>query len=146
MSSSPSSAGSMLQPMFGQVGLTAAVFTYMAYKRLTTFQREKIRPQAASDRHNLPAPLLKPEVVNPANNFNNLCELPMLFYPACLLLHFSKDYDALDVKLAWGFVAFRGLHSLIHCTSNTVKYRFVAFCASSSFLWALWARTAWRMW
>ena len=33
--------------------------------------------------------------------------------------------------LAWGYVVLRMLHSLIQCTSNIVRYRFLLFALAS---------------
>jgi hypothetical protein len=48
--------------------------------------------------------------------------------------------DGLLVILAWGFVFFRVLHSVIHCTYNNVNHRFAVYAASCLFLIFLWVR------
>ena len=45
-------------------------------------------------------------------------------------------------KLAWVFVATRGVHALIHIATNYVPLRFAAFAAGSVTLGILWVRFA----
>jgi hypothetical protein len=40
--------------------------------------------------------------------------------------------------LAWLYVALRLVHSIIHCTYNRVKHRFVVYLASMIVLFAIW--------
>jgi hypothetical protein len=41
------------------------------------------------------------------------------------------------VFAAWWFLAFRVLHSVIHCTYNKVLHRFAAYFVSALALWAM---------
>jgi hypothetical protein len=43
---------------------------------------------------------------------------------------------------AWIFVAFRALHSLVHCTVNIVMLRFWLYAISTLALWAMVGRAA----
>ena len=82
-----------------------------------------------------------PEAINyPANNLKNLFELPVLFYALCLLLYVTDGVDEMYAVAAWGFVAFRALHSVIHCTINHVMARFVCYLISSLLLWFMLVR------
>ena len=78
----------------------------------------------------------------PNRNFMNLLELPMLFYVVCLGLYVVLGVDALAVALAWGYVALRVVHSLVHLTYNNVLHRLGAYAASAALLVALWVRFA----
>lgn len=55
--------------------------------------------------------------------YNNMFEIPCLFYAVCTL------YIVLDVEnlaglwFAWAFVIFRFLQASVHLTTNKVKYR-----------------------
>ena len=46
---------------------------------------------------------------------------------------------ALQVGLAWAYVALRVVHSLIHLSYNHVYHRLAAFVVSNGVLAALWA-------
>ncbi|RYF90819.1 MAG: hypothetical protein EON95_16205 [Caulobacteraceae bacterium] len=87
-----------------------------------------------------------PEVSLPNRNFANLFEAPVLFYPAMLTFYVTRTADAAAVWLAWGYVALRVLHTLVHVTSNTVRYRALAFTFSMFVLMGLWGLLAWRIW
>ena len=45
--------------------------------------------------------------------FQNMFEIPILFYILCILHIILNNYSQLDVYLAWGFVFFRVLHFFI---------------------------------
>ena len=51
----------------------------------------------------------------------------MLFYALTLYLFVTKQVDTLYVDAAWVFVAFRVLHSAVHCTFNLVMLRFYLY-------------------
>jgi len=54
----------------------------------------------------------------------------------------AEQTDALHIQLAWGFVIFRVVHSLIHMTSNNVSYRALTFILSGLCLLVMIAREA----
>jgi hypothetical protein len=67
-----------------------------------------------------------------SHNYNHLMEQPTLFYAICLSLALLDGGDVgINVALAWGYVAFRILHSVIQATVNVVLWRFLAFLAAS---------------
>ena len=45
--------------------------------------------------------------------YQNMFEIPILFYLLCLLNIFFNNYTQFDIILAWGFVAFRIIHFFI---------------------------------
>ena len=77
-----------------------------------------------------------------ADNFKNLCELPILFYAVVALSIIAGAVTPLTVQLAWLFVAGRAVHSAIHCTYNAVPHRFAVYFGSALVLWAMWALLA----
>src|SRR5207253_4710039 len=62
-----------------------------------------------------------------AHNYNHLMEQPTIFYAIALTLALLGFGGGINLYLAWGYVAFRIIHSLIQATANVVLYRFVAF-------------------
>ena len=87
-----------------------------------------------------------PAVVSlPNRNFANLFEAPVLFYPAMLAFYVTGTWDLVAVWMAWGYVALRALHSVVHVTSNIVRWRALAFSLSMLVLMALWGLLAWRI-
>jgi hypothetical protein len=81
-----------------------------------------------------------------AHNYNHLMEQPTLFYAIALSLALLGGGDVwVNVWLAWAYVAFRILHSLIQATVNVVKWRFLAFIAASLCLLGLTVHAAARI-
>ena len=74
-------------------------------------------------------------------HFQNMFEIPVLFYLLCLLNIFFNNYNQLDVILSWCFVAFRVLHFFIRLqnqkTINIIP-RTLTFIISLIFLTIGW--------
>jgi hypothetical protein len=70
-------------------------------------------------------------VQNVADNYNHLHEQPTIFYALAIYSHLAGTADAVNVYLAWTYVAIRIAHSLIQCTSNFIPVRFIVFAAGS---------------
>jgi hypothetical protein len=66
-----------------------------------------------------------------AHNYNHLMEQPTLFYAIALTLALLGDGDGINLYLAWGYVALRIAHSLVHAITNVVRTRFLLFTAAS---------------
>ncbi len=66
----------------------------------------------------------------PAHNHTHLHEQPTLFYATVVILALTGP-GALDVALAWGYVALRIVHSLWQIFVNTIPVRFALFCSSA---------------
>ena len=131
----------ILQPMLGMMLLTLVVWVYMYVKRLGHIKRARIDPQELTTAYKA-AKHFPEEISYPADNLRNLFELPVLFYALCGYLFATQTVDELFLFLAWAFVAFRVLHSAIHCTVNRVHWRFAAYMISSITLWVMLLRAA----
>jgi hypothetical protein len=86
------------------------------------------------------APGVPPDVTVVNRNLMNLLEMPVLFYVVCIAFYVTRHVDHGLLKLAWVFVAFRLIHSLIHLTTNRVLHRLSAFAASNVVLVMMWIR------
>lgn len=80
-----------------------------------------------------------------AHNYNHLMEQPTLFYAIALALASIGFGGGINLWLAWGYVGFRILHSLIQATSNVVRWRFLAFAGASFCLIGLTVHAAARL-
>ncbi len=69
----------------------------------------------------------------PAHNHSHLHEQPTLFYATVLIIAVMGP-AAIDVTLAWVYVALRIVHSLWQNLVNTVPVRFALFLASTTAL------------
>jgi hypothetical protein len=69
-----------------------------------------------------------------------------LFYAICLTLVLLRAGDiAVNVWLAWAYVALRIAHSLVQATSNVVRWRFWLFLLASLCLFGLTVQAAGQM-
>jgi hypothetical protein len=66
-----------------------------------------------------------------SHNYMHLMEQPTLFYAIVVVLALMGMNHQINVWLAWGYVGFRILHSLVQCTSNIVRIRFPLFALAS---------------
>jgi hypothetical protein len=131
----------ILPPLFAMMLLTLLVWVYMYARRLAYLGAQRIDAQALTTPEKLNA-LLPESVNNASNNLKNLFELPVLFYAVCLYLYASHGVGALDVYCAWAFVALRTLHSVVHCSVNTVLLRFGTHFLAATVLWTMVVRAA----
>lgn len=73
-----------------------------------------------------------------SRNFINLFEAPVLFYVGCLAAMAVDQVTRTMVLLAWGYVALRVVHSLVHTTFNELRLRIALYFASWLVLLAIW--------
>jgi len=66
-----------------------------------------------------------------SHNYNHLMEQPTIFYAVALSLAMMGFGGGINLWLAWGYVGFRMLHSLVQCTVNVVLYRFTLFALAT---------------
>jgi hypothetical protein len=130
-------------PACAQVALTLAVMVRMYVVRLTEMRVRHIDPQDIATGRAAAGRL---ENAAPADNFRNLFEVPVLFFAICPILYATNSVTALQIALAWAFVAGRCIHSFIHVTYNRVTHRFTAYILSSLCVFAMWLIFALHVW
>jgi hypothetical protein len=127
-------------PFLAQMLLTLVVWFYMYARRIPFIVGSKLKPDQMT-----PAELARlspPAVSNPSDNLKNLFEIPTLFFALVLYLFVTQRVDGLYVAAAWTFVAFRVLHSAMHCTANIIIVRFWLYAISTVTLWLMLGRAA----
>jgi hypothetical protein len=127
-------------PFVGMLLLTLFVWVLMLQRRVAGMRETGIEPKVRADLDRLPA-----TAVNASANFQNLFELPVVFYACVLALHQLGWIDAIHTVCAFGFFLFRVVHTAIHCTYNHVMHRFTAYAVASAFLWVMVLRLAFAM-
>jgi hypothetical protein len=127
-------------PFLGMFLLTLFVWVLLFQRRVAGMRATGIEPKVRADLDLLGAP-----AVNASNNFQNLFELPVVFYACVLALHQLGWIDDLHTLCAFGFFAFRVAHTAIHCTYNHVMHRFTVYAIASGFLWIMVLRMAFAM-
>jgi hypothetical protein len=128
-------------PFFAMMLLTLLVWVYMYTRRIGFVTKNNISPKDLAVPGTL-ARLSPAAVSNPSDNLKNLFEIPVLFYALALYLFVTGQVDATYVTAAWVFVAFRALHSAVHCTFNLVMLRFYLYLISTLAVWFMVARAA----
>jgi hypothetical protein len=139
----PASPNSLIPPVVSLVALTGAVLLLTAgVRNLAVFRG------AASMRYYLDYVSDPPaeKIERPARAFNNLLQMPMIFYVGCALMIAGGAVDSIQVNLAWLYVALRALHAVAYIGWNRLAYRFALFAASFIVLGALWIRFAVENW
>jgi hypothetical protein len=128
-------------PFFATLLLTLVVWVYMYVRRITFITGRKLSPAELAAPGVL-AQLSPASVSNPSDNLKNLFEIPVLFYALALYLFATSQVDAWYLGAAWVFVAFRALHSAVHCTFNLVILRFYLYLVSTLAVWFMALRAA----
>ena len=128
-------------PFFAMMLLTLVVWMYMYVRRIAFIRGNQLSPEDLAVPGEL-ARLSPAAVSNPSDNLKNLFEIPVLFYALALYLFVTDQVDAAHLFAAWVFVAFRALHSAVHCTFNHVLLRFNLYLVSTLALWFMFARAA----
>ena len=129
----------ILYPIAVLVALVMVIAALMLRERVQEMKARRIHPHKVATSSQM-AGLL--QNTRAADNYKNLFEMPVLFYVALGVAYATSQVSPLVLGLAWGYVAFRVLHSYIHCTYNRVMHRFYAFFASNLVLWVLWGLLA----
>ncbi|GJM02717.1 MAG: membrane protein [Rhodomicrobium sp.] len=124
----------ILCPLFVQVALTFILLLATGISRFRSVNSGAVKAKDIALRQ----PNWTQQPTKFANSFHNQLETPILFYLlVTLLLVTDKVTDTL-IYLAWGYVAARIIHALIHVTYNHVLHRFLIFIISIAILAAMW--------
>ena len=123
----------LLPPVVALVGWTLVVMAWMAATRFAAFKKMGItlgNIPAGSRGVNLEGKA-PDETMWKSHNYTHLLEQPTIFYAIVLTSALMGLDQPINVWLAWGYVGLRMIHSLIQCTVNTVRYRFLIFSLAS---------------
>jgi hypothetical protein len=123
----------MMPPVVALIAWSLIMLIWLYATRIPAMAKAKLRPGKVTkaDMEALP-------VANVANNYNHLMEQPTLFYAVCFALEFLELGDnAINIGLAWLYVALRVVHSLVQATVNIILVRFTIFMIASGVLAAL---------
>lgn len=124
----------VLLPLFVEIGLTFALWFWMAYYRVTLVRSGAVHPGDVSLRQ----PNWPPYVLQVHNAAHNQLETPVLFYALTILAIITRQTNMTFVVLSWIYVIFRLLHAYVHVTSNRVQVRGPLFGASLLVLFIMW--------
>ena len=126
----------LAMPVLATLILTLLVWIYLFVQRISYSRGHGIDIEAFKTPGDTAALIPGPDSTA-SNNFKNLLEMPLVFYTICFYLTIFGQIDGIHVTCAWVFVAFRVLHSLIHCTFNRVALRFGSYMVASIAAWIM---------
>jgi|SRR5580704_1465062 hypothetical protein len=131
----------VLLPLFVEVALTLALLFWMGRLRSDALRSGKVEARDIALRE----PNWPPGALQVANSFQNQFELPVLFYVLTILAWITRHADWLFVVMAWIFVLSRLAQAYIHCTSNRVRWRGMAYAIGAVVLVVMWVIFAVRI-
>lgn len=125
----------LIYPMFAMIVLTLIVGLITAYTRIKSAKAGVVDPRYfyLISGYEIPR-----KVEQLGKNFDNLFQVPMLFYAAGVIAIALQLSNSFLLLMAWLFVALRYVHSFIHMTYNHPMHRFVPFLLSFFCVFAMW--------
>jgi len=126
---------SIVWPAFALVALTLLVVMRLASQRFAAARAGRVDPRFYKLFRGAGEP---DDVAATARNFNNLFEVPTLFYAGTAIAFAGQVAGTLLVALGWAYVGLRCVHTAIHLSSNKVLWRFRVFALSLLVLLAYW--------
>ena len=115
--------------MFGMIVLTGILMLALLFSRLPTIVNNFGNLQSAKHSDEL-RPNLPDTKRYITDNHNHLFEQPTVFYAIVIYIYLVQHADSLHIMLAWTYVVFRVIHSLVHVTTNNVSIRASVFVLS----------------
>lgn len=120
----------IIVPVVALVCWTLLIMLWMLVARLGAFKRLGVTLQNIPDGSRGSALDSNPDVASAqwkSHNYNHLMEQPTIFYAIALSLALLGAGGGINYWLAWGYVGFRMIHSLVQCTVNVVRIRLPLF-------------------
>lgn len=127
----------ILYPVVGMAFLTLYVGVRMLVLRVRAVRKDGLNPAYfLLNRGGKPPEYL----TRVTQHYDNLFELPVLFYVVVAFIFVMDKTDHVYIVLAWLYFMTRILHAMIHTTYNNLSHRRNAFLASTLVLYAIWGR------
>lgn len=83
---------------------------------------------------------LSDRLVKTTHHYNNLFEMPVLFYVVTISIFVTEQVDWVYISLAWVYLLTRMAHAYIHTGYNYLRHRLNAFLLSSAVLYSMWIK------
>jgi len=128
----------ILVPVVALIVWTLIVMIWMAVTRIPAMKKAGIDLKTRRGGRGANLEGVIPDEVNwKAHNYQHLMEQPTIFYAIAIVLALMEMGGGINLWLAWAYVGFRVIHSLVQATVNIVKYRTALFLLSSLCLFGL---------
>lgn len=126
----------ILAPVVALVVWTLLMMIWMMVTRFAAMRRQGISLKGRVGGRGGAAleGVVEDQVMWKSHNYAHLVEQPTLFYAIALALAVGHAGGGYSLILAWAYVGFRILHSLVQATINIVAYRFLLFALASAAL------------
>jgi hypothetical protein len=125
----------LVYPMAAMVLLTAVVLMRMVLGRFAAVKRGDVDARFYKTYQGDTEPRTAQQYTR---HFVNLFENPVLFYTVCIVAMVTQQGSGLIVWLAWGYVASRVAHAIVHLGSNKIMPRMSVYATSWVVLLAMW--------
>ena len=132
----------IIYPLIGMVFLTFVVGVKMLASRIRAVKKEGMNPAFFALNRGAKQP---DYLVKVSQHYENLFELPILFYVVSLLIFITNKTDPIYIVLAVSFVTVRYIHAVIHITYNNLIHRRNAFLMGSMVLLIMWLRLSFQL-
>ena len=127
----------IIYPLIAMFVLTMSVAIYLLKCRYRAVLQDGINPRYFELNRGAKIPDYLNRVTQ---HYDNLFEMPLLFYVVSILYLVLHQAGLLTVILAWVYVISRCIHAYIHIFNNRLKYRKYIFLMSSLVLIVLWMK------
>lgn len=125
----------MLYPMFMMVMLTFVVMLITIRVRTSSVRRGEVPIKYFSVFQGSDVPEM---VHKTSRHFDNLFEVPVLFYIAGVLYLALGMTESFTINAAWAFVLTRIVHTCIHLGYNNILHRMIVFALGVACVLAMW--------
>jgi hypothetical protein len=125
----------MLYPMILMVLLTFIVGLSAMIHRIASVKSGAVSPQYFKLMEGQDVPEI---ITKTTRCFNNMFEVPLLFYVGCLLSISLDVESSIGLLLAYVFVLMRYIQAYIHLTSNHLIHRMLSFWLAFISAMGLW--------
>ncbi|MDJ0910212.1 MAG: MAPEG family protein [Woeseiaceae bacterium] len=126
----------LVYPMATMVLLTALVLVRMVLGRMAAVRRGEVDARFYKTFDSGEGETR--QLAQHTRNFINLFESPVLFYAGCITAMVVGQGTGVIIWLAWAYVVFRAIHTVVHLGSNRIPPRMVMYGASWIALLAIW--------
>ncbi len=123
----------ILVPVVALIAWSLAMMLWMVATRLPAMRKAGISLSSAppGSRGSQLDGVIDDKAQWKAHNYNHLMEQPTLFYAIAITLALMDSGGGINYLLAWGYVGFRVLHSIVQATVNRLTLRTPLFFLAS---------------
>ena len=120
----------IIGPVIALIAWSMLMWIWMYATRIPAIQAAKMQLDSNAPRGEQMA-TLPASVRWKADNYTHLMEQPTIFYALAISLAVLGEGTGTNLWLAWTYVGFRIVHSLIQALSNKILFRFITFALSN---------------